>query len=222
MQPVGTVVALGTAPTLRAGQLDGTELACDILPFGDDLFPRIKQAEAGSLLLMLAETAQDASLATAAKARHILQQRGGGESVVVLPPIPALPGPQARERLERAARLTACCIVQPIGAASWDDAVRCFIEPLAIFGLIGIDPREIHGLLRPRIALLHLWKDVSLDLSMRPARDVLVSCRLRPNATLREVDSAATRVRAATNARLVLAGPEVDDGPRALAAVFLD
>ena len=221
MQPVGTVVALGTAPTLRAGQLDGTELACDILPFGDDLFPRIKQAEAGSLLLMLAETAQDASLATAAKARHILQQRGGGEAVLVLPPIPALPGPQAREKLERAARLTECCVVQPISAASWDDAVRCFIEPLAIFGLIGIDPREIHGLLRPRIALLHLWKDVSLDLSMRPARDVLVSCRLRPNATLREVDSAATRVRAATNARLVLAGPEVDDGPRALAAVFL-
>ena len=54
------------------------------------------------------------------------------------------------------------------------------------------------------------------------ARDVLVSCRLRPNATLRELDAAATRVRSATNARLVLAGPEVDDGPRALAAVFFD
>jgi len=222
MQPVGTVVALGTAPTRGAARLDATTLACDILPYGDDLFTRIKQAEAGSLLLLLAETAEDALLATAAKARNILQQRGGGESVLVLPAIPALPGPQARERLERAARLTACCVVQPMGAASWDDAVRCFVEPLAIFGLIGIDPREIHGLLRPRAALLQLWNDASLDVSMRAARDVLVSCRLRPNATLREVDSAATRVRAATNARLVLAGPEVDDGPRALAAVFFN
>ena len=222
MQPVGTVVALGAGPTRGAAQLDATTLACDILPFGEDLFARIKRAEAGSLLLLLAESAQDPALATAAKARRILQRRGGGEAVLVLPALPAVPGPLARARLERAARLTGCCVVQPIRAASWNDAVRCFLEPLAIFGLVGVDPREIHGLAYPRTALLHRWDDSSLDLTMPRARDVLVSCRLRPNATLRELDAAATRVRSATNARLILAGPEVDDGPRALAGVFFD
>jgi cell division GTPase FtsZ len=114
-------------------------------------------------------------------------------------------------------------MVQPIGRASWADAVRCFLEPLSVFGLIGVDPREVHGLVRPRSALLHLWDDPWLDTSLREAREVLVSCRLRPTATLREIDEAATRVRRATEARLVLAGPEVgaDEGPRAVAAVFL-
>jgi hypothetical protein len=220
MQPVGTVVALGAGPTRGAARLDAATLACDILPFGEDLFPRIKRAEAGSLLLLLAETAEDPSLATAAKARRILQRRGGGEAVLVLPALPAVPGPLARVRLDRAARLTGCCVVQPISSASWHDAVRCLIEPLSIFGLVGVDPREIHGLLHQRTALLHRWDDSSLDLTMQTAREVLVSCRLRPNATLHELDAAATRVRSATSARLVLAGPEVDDGPRALAAVF--
>ena len=70
---------------------------------------------------------------------------------------------------------------------------------------------------------MHLWEDESLDLSLRDARDVLVACRLRPSAALAEVDAAQKRVRAATSARLVLAGPQVpdDDGPRAVAAVFL-
>jgi hypothetical protein len=221
MKPVGTVVALGAAPTRAAAQFDETALASRVLPFGEDLFARIKQADAGSLLLLLLEAADDPALAAAAKAASILRRRGGGYTILVLPAIPTIPGPQARGRLERAAGLTGACVVQPVGAASWDDAVRCFLEPLAIFGLVGVDPREIHAVLQPpRSALLHLWQDESLEVSLRDARDVLVSCRLRPSATLREVEAAAKRVRAATKACLVLAGPEVDDGPRAIAAVF--
>ncbi len=222
MQPVGTVVAFGAAPTNDVSRLDATALACDILGFGDDLFNRLKQAEAGSLLLLLAEAADDPALAAVSKASHILRLRGGGEAVVVLPAVPALPGSQARGRLQRAAQLTGACVVQPVAGASWADAVRCFVEPLAVFGLVGVDPREVHGLLSARSALLHRWQDASLDLSLRDAREVLVSCRLRPSATLRQVDAAAQRVTSATSARLVLAGPEVDDGPSALAAVFLD
>ena len=223
MQPVGTVVAFGAAPTKDAARLDADALASAVLPAGDDLFPRIKRTDGGSLLLLLAEASDDPALAAAAKAARILRRRGGGEAVVVLPALAALPGPQARARLERAAALTGACVVQPVAPASWADAVRCFVEPLAVFGLIGVDAREVHRLLRPRVALLHLWDDPSLDVSLREAREVLVSCRLRPSATLREVDEAAKRVRASTDARLVLAGPEVaaDEGPRAIAAVLL-
>jgi hypothetical protein len=222
MQPVGTVVAFGAAPTHDVSRLDATALACDILGFGDDLFARIKQAEGGSLLLLLAEADDDPALAAVSKASRILRMRGGGEAVVVLPAIAALPGPQARGRLQRAAQLTDACVVQPVAGASWGDAVRCFVEPLAVFGLLGVDPREVHGLLSPRSALLHRWQDPALDRSLRDACEVLVSCRLRPSATLKQVDAAARRVTSATSARLVLAGPEVDDGPSALAAVFLD
>jgi|SRR5436190_7163893 hypothetical protein len=222
MQPVATVVAFGAGATRNAAQLDATALACDVLPWDDDLFPRLKQAEAGSLVLLLAEANDDAALAGAEKARRILRQRGGGEAILVLPSLPAVPGPEARRKLERAARLTGACVVQPVGAASWNDAVRCFVEPLAVFGLIGVDPREIHTLVRPRVGLLHRWEDAALDRSLQDASEVLVTCRLRPSATLREVDAAATRVRSVTNARLVLAGPEVDDGPRAVAAVFVE
>jgi hypothetical protein len=221
MQPVGTVVPLGATPAKAAAQLDATALACDVLPFDQDLFRRIKRADGGSLLLLLADAADDPALAAATKAAGILRRRGGGEAVVVLPPVPAIPGPQAQARLERAAELTGACVVQPVAHASWNDAVRCFVEPLAIFGLVGVDPREIHGLLRRRTARLHLWEDHSLDSSLRDAREVLVSCRLRPSATLRDVDAAAKRVKSATEARLVLAGPEVDEGPAALAAVFV-
>jgi len=223
MQPVASVVALGRASSQAALKLDATPLACDLLPFDDDLFRRLKRAEAGSLLILFAESAHEPALAAATKAVRILQRRGGGEAVVVLPSVPALPGPRARQRLEHAARQVGTCLMQPVGEASWIDAVRCVVEPLAVFGLIGIDPREIHGLLRTRVALLHLWDDDSVDASLRDARDVLVSCRLRPSATLREVDAAATRVRSATAARLVLAGPEVprDEGPGVIAAVFL-
>jgi hypothetical protein len=107
--------------------------------------------------------------------------------------------------------------------ASWADAVRCFVEPLAVFGLVGVEGAEVHRLLRPRSALLHLWDDEELDRSLRDARDVMVTCRLRPNASLREVDAAARRVRSATEAPLLLAGPEVaaDSGPSAIAAVLL-
>ena len=223
MQPLATVVALGADPARAAARLDAAAYSSDLLPFGEDLFVRIKRAEAGSVVLLLAGESHDPALAGAAKAARILERRGGGEAVVVLPPVPALPGPQARAGLERAASLSKCCVVQPVAPASWADAVRCFIEPLAVFGLIGVDPREIHGLLRPRVALLHLWQDRSLERALPDARELLVTCRLRPNATLREVEEAAKRVRESTQARLVLAGPEVsrDDGPRAIAAVFL-
>ena len=223
MQPVGTVVAFGAAPSAAAASLDSTALACDFLFAGEDLFPRIKRAHPGSLLLLLADANDDPALAAAVKAARILQRRGGGEALLVLPSIPALPGPQATARLQRAAALTGACVVQPVGKAGWTDAVRCFVEPLAVFGLIGVDPGEIHLLLRPRAALLHLWDDEELDRSLQRAREVLVSCRLRPSASLREVDCAAQRVKSATSARLVLAGPEVgpDKGPSALAAVLL-
>jgi hypothetical protein len=223
MQPVGTVVAFGAAPTQAAAALDATALACDILPGGNDLFSRIKRANGGSLLLLLAEESGDPALAAAAKAAHILHRRGGGEAVLVLPAVPALPGPQARARLDRAAALTGACVVQPVGRASWGDAVRCFVEPLAVFGLIGVESAEVHRLLRPRACLLHLWDDETLDRSLRDARDVMVTCRLRPNATLQEVDATARRVKSATDAPLLLAGPEVgaDKGPAAIAALFL-
>ena len=45
MQPVGTVVAFGAAPTHDVSRLDATALACDILRFGDDLFTRIKSQD---------------------------------------------------------------------------------------------------------------------------------------------------------------------------------
>jgi hypothetical protein len=223
MQPLGTVVAFGAAATADAARLDAAAYACDVMPSGEDLFVHIKRAEAGSMLLLLADESDDPALAAAAKAARILERRGGGEAVLVLPAVPALPGPQARSRLERAASLTGCCAVQPVAPACWVDAVRCFVEPLAVYGLVGVDPREIHGLLRPRAALLHLWQDDSLDRALRDAREVLVTCRLRPSAALREVEEAARRVRKSTEARLVLAGPEVsrDEGPRAIAAVFL-
>jgi len=53
---------------------------------------------------------------------------------------------------------------------------------------------------------------------------VLVTCRLRPSAALRELDEAArTAAELAPQARLVVAGPEVatDDGPRTLVASLL-
>jgi len=220
MKNVGTVVALGAAPTRAAAHLDAAELASDVLPCTEDLFARLKRTDAGSLLLLLAGAADDPALAAASKAAAILQRRGGGDAIVVLPPVPAIPGPQARGRLQRAADLTRACVIQPVGAASWDDAVRCFVEPLTVFGLVGVDSREIRALLHPRAGLLHLWEDGSLERSLREAREVLVSYRLRPSSTLGEVDAAARRIKSATDAPLLLAGPEVESGPRAIAAVL--
>lgn len=223
MQPVGTVVAFGAAPTRAAARLDMASLSCDFVRDDADLFPRIKQLHGGSLLFLLARSEDDPALAAAAKAARILRKRGGGAAILVLPPTPALPGPEARSRLSRAAALTECCALRPVGRASWEDAVRCLAEPLSVFGLVGVERREVLDLVQPRAALLHLWEDESLDLSLRDARDVLVTCRLRPNAALADVDAVQKRVCAVTSARLVLAGPEVadDDGPRAIAAVFL-
>jgi hypothetical protein len=209
MQLAGTVVVFASG---GADGLDPTALSLDVL---DCDFRRIKQAHAGSLLFVLCPDAHDPALAAAAKVARILRKT----AIVALPPLEADPGPQATARLERAARLTQACVVQPV-AATWADAVRCFVEPLAVFGLVGVDPREIHGLVRPRVALLHQ----SIDRVLPRAREVLVTCRLRPNASLREVDDAARAVaERAPQARLVLAGPEVGDdaGPRLLAASFL-
>src|SRR5205814_9030010 len=146
------------------------------------------------------------------KAAAILRKRGGGETLLVLPPVEANPGPQAFARIQRAAEMTSACAVQPVGRASWADAARCFLEPLTVFGLVGVERREIHALVRPRVALLHLWEEgraLEQALRLPSLRDVLVTCRLRPTATLREVDGAAARVRELTKAHLVLAGPEV-------------
>jgi hypothetical protein len=105
--------------------------------------------------------------------------------------------------------------------------VRCFIEPLSVFGLVGVEQQEVRGLARAgSFALLHTRQD-GLDeaLGLPGVREVLLSCRLRPNATLREVDEPAARLRelAPKDAHLVFAGPEVpagDAGPRSIAAVF--
>ena len=211
MQYAGTVVALGPAPARDAARLDLTALSC---AFSGDDFREIKRTPAGSLLIVLCPEADDPSLAAATKVARIFRQT----PLIALPPVPVDPGPRATERLQRAAQLTSGCIVQPIGPATWSDAVRCFVEPLAVYGLIGVEPREIHGLVKPRVALLHHGADRVVP----QAREVLVTCRLLPNASLREVDDAARAVaERAPGARVVIAGPEVDDGPRVLAASFL-
>ena len=211
---MGTVVWFGRGPGGQASTLDATALDCQLLEAD---FPALKQTRPGSLLLLLAEDDRDPALAAAAKAVRILRKRGGGEAVLVLPPAEADPGPQALARLRRAAELTGACAVRPV-RASWADAVRCVVEPLAVFGLVGVDPREIHALFEtPRAALLH----TSAAEARPDAREVLVSCRLRP---LREVEEAARAVRErAPQAHVVLAGPEVaaDDAPRTLALSLL-
>jgi hypothetical protein len=225
MKPVGTVVAFGPAAARAAAGLDATALACEVI--SEDLFPRIKRAEPGSLLFLLAEDAGDPGLAGAAKAARILRRRGGGSAVVVLPAAEANPGAEWRSRLRRAAELTEACVVQPVGRAAWAEAVRCFLEPLTVFGLVGVDGEEVHKLARAgSFALLHAEQEgLEQALSFPGVREVLLTCRLRPSATLREVDEAAARLRelAPKEANLVFAGPEVpaaDEGPRSIAAVF--
>lgn len=221
------MVAFAPEAALAIPALDATALACDMLGPGDDLFPRLKRAQAGSLLLLLAGEADDPALAAAAKAARILRKRGGGEALLVLPPTEANPGPFARARLRRAARLTETCVIQPIGRATSADGVRCFLEPLSIFGLVGVDPAEVRGLARAgSFALLHVEQQgLEQALSFPGVREVLLACRLRPNATLREVDEPVARLRelAPKDAHLVFAGPEVpaaDEGPRSICAVF--
>jgi hypothetical protein len=143
-----------------------------------------------------------------------------------LPAADANPGPDARARLRRVAELTEACVVLPV-RASWTDAVRCFLEPLSVFGLVGVDAAEVRGLARAgSFALLHTAQEsLEQSLSFPGVREVLLSCRLRPSATLREVDEAAARLRelAPKEARLVIAGPEIaatDEGPRSIAAVI--
>src|SRR2546425_5800649 len=117
MQPLCTVVAFGAAPTKAAARLDAAAGACDLLPFGEDLFARIKHAEAGSMVLLLADESDDPALAGASKAARILERRGGGEAVVVLASMPPLPGPHAPPRVGRAATLSRGCVGQPVGPA---------------------------------------------------------------------------------------------------------
>lgn len=216
MQPVCTVVAFDEAPARAAARLDATALACEVLRD----FAAIKRAHGGSLLAVLLDNGDDAALSAATKAIRILRRRGGGAGLVVLPAAQANPGPQARARLQRAAGLTSACVLQPVHA-SWADAVRCFVEPLSVFGLAGVDPREVHALLKsPRAAVLH----PSAGAVLAESRDVLVSCRLRPDASLSELDAAArAAAERAPRARILVAGPEVGDaeGPAVLAASLL-
>ncbi len=227
MRAVATVVAFAQEGALAVPALDATALACDVLGPGDDLFRRLKRSEPGSLLLLLAGDADAPALAAAAKAARILRKRGGGEALLVLPPAEANPGPSGRARLRRAARLTETCVVQPVGRATSADGVRCFVEPLSIFGLVGVDPVEVRRLARGgSFALLHVdQKGLEQALSFPGVREVLLTCRLRPNATLREVDEPVARLRelAPKGAHLVFAGPEVsaaDEGPRSICAVL--
>src|SRR3989440_6935489 len=110
MQPLCTVVALGAAPARAAARLDAAACACDLLPFGEDLFARIKHAEAGSMVLLLTDESDDPALAGAAKAARILERRGGGEAVVVLPSLPPPPGPPAPAPVGPAATLNRGCV----------------------------------------------------------------------------------------------------------------
>ena len=82
MQPLGTVVALDADPGRAAARLDLPSLACDVVPFGTDLFPRIKQLHGGALLFLLAASEDDPSLAAAAKAARILRKRQIGRAHV--------------------------------------------------------------------------------------------------------------------------------------------
>ena len=100
MQPVGTVVAFSAAAARAAAELDPKALDCDVLA-GEGLFARIKQEKAGSLLFLLLDDAGDPALAAAAKAARILRRRGGGSAVLMLPALPANPGPQAMARVKR-------------------------------------------------------------------------------------------------------------------------
>src|SRR5207237_6518444 len=77
MQPLCTVVALGAAPARAAARFDAAACACDLLPFGEDLFARIKHAEAGAMVLLLTDESDDPALAGAAKAGRILERRRG-------------------------------------------------------------------------------------------------------------------------------------------------
>src|SRR2546426_2433548 len=103
MQPLCTVVAFGAAPTNAAARLDAAAGACDLLPFGEDLFARIKRAEAGSMVLLLADESDDPALAGAAKAARILERRGGGEADVLPPSVARPPGAPGRPRVGHAA-----------------------------------------------------------------------------------------------------------------------
>src|SRR5260370_38315806 len=85
MQPVATVVAFAAAPAVAAAALDTTALACDLLGPGEDLFRRIKRSEAGSMLLLLAGSADEAALAAGSKAPRLLPTRGGGQALGGLP-----------------------------------------------------------------------------------------------------------------------------------------
>src|SRR5260370_8475811 len=111
----GRVVAFGEAPMRDVAIVDATALGCEILPAD---FRALKEAEAGALLLLLCEAVDDPALAAATKAARILGRRGGGEVLLVLPPLPANPGPQALAPIQRAAALTRACAPPPGGPPS--------------------------------------------------------------------------------------------------------
>lgn len=221
MRPVATVAALGPLAARSAATLDPGALAADVITMGDGFWSALKLAAAGSFVLVLLDQADDAGLAAASEAAKILRRLGSGPAIVV-PPAGALDLPRLASALQ-------LCVLQPAGDASQADVVRGFVEPLSIFGLVGIDRRDFLALAAPgRCGQVHLWQHPApmppaLVQALRaPLTDVLLSYRMRPAATLREVDDAARKVHALTPARLVFAGPELaaDEGPRAIATLL--
>lgn len=226
MQPLASVVALGAAPARAARSLDATALGAQVLLPGEDLFRQLKQAEAGAFVLVFADGADDAALAHARKAAQLLRQRGGGDALVVLPPLPASPGPQARDRLRSAAARLQAAVVQPVEPAGWAHAAACFLEPLAIYGLVGITRDEVRHFAQPgSVSLLHAWSGAlpeALQRELRQSAGALISRRLGPAATLRELNDLACALSESLprGARLVLACPETEQ-PGCSAAVLL-
>ena len=221
MRPVATVVAFGPASAQAVAGLDTTALCSDIVLSGTEIWTALKQRNAGSFLLLLAEGTDAASLAEACEAAKILGRLGGGPAIVIFPP-----GRVSHERLARVADSLRLCVLQPAGGATQADAVRGFVEPLSIFGLVGVDAGDFHALAaKGRCGEVHLWQPGALAQELRaPLAEVLLTYRMRPEARLDEIDAAASEINAQTQARLVFAGPEVpagDSGPRAIATLML-
>ena len=222
MRPVATVAALGPFSARAAATLDSIALASDVLVMSSSFWSTLKQRTAGSFALLLLDDAEDAALYAAGEAAKILRRLGSGRAVVV--------APAGTLDLARIAAALQACVLQPADGASQADVVRGFVEPLSIFGLVGVKPRDFRALAAPgRCGRVYPWEhpapmSAALDEALRgPLREVLLSYRMRPAATLREVDDAARQVSARTPARLVFAGPELaaDEGPRAIATLML-
>jgi hypothetical protein len=230
MRPAATITCFGPVAAGAVSRLDATALSCDVLPGGPALWAQLKERNAGSYACVLLDEETAASLAAAVEATRILRRRGSVASIISLPPCRLDSLPPALLRLRSLAAQIGACVVQPAAPASPADVVRCFVEPLAVFGLIGVDPAEFDRLLAaPAAATVHRWEHPApmpppLAEALRRSSGAILSCRLRPQSTLLEVDDVAARAarEQPPGASFILAGPEVgiDDGPAAVAAVF--